>query len=309
MKFRLGAMSVGDILDRSLKLLFSRLGTFYAIGLIIQLPLVIIQIVAANATAVDMQLMIVLGLVILFLTLILNFVAMAAQLKVIEQEFIDNKIGVGGAIGFAFTRFVPLILVSITLGLVVFVGMLLCIVPGIIFFCLYAFSAQAVVLEGYGPFKGMDRSAKLAKGFKGRIFGILCLTTLLNLGLSFGLGLALNALFPTGEAVLDANKIQDFKQNTTNHTIQVVINSLVQIVITTYTTICLTLTYFDLRTRKEGFDLELAARGLPQEDRPRRARADRDDDEFDDEADDRPRRSRRDDDDDDLDERRPRRRD
>jgi hypothetical protein len=38
MKFAIGAMSAGDVLDRGLKLLFARLPTFYLIHLIVLLP-------------------------------------------------------------------------------------------------------------------------------------------------------------------------------------------------------------------------------------------------------------------------------
>src|SRR5262249_22357332 len=44
MKFRIGEMTVGDILDRGLKLLFSRLGTFYTINLIVLLPVLAFQL-------------------------------------------------------------------------------------------------------------------------------------------------------------------------------------------------------------------------------------------------------------------------
>ena len=46
-------------------------------------------------------------------------------LKVIEQEHIDQKIGIGAAISFGLTRFFHLLFVSIIYGLVVFVGFLM----------------------------------------------------------------------------------------------------------------------------------------------------------------------------------------
>lgn len=38
MRFQIGAMTVGDILDRGLKMLLLKLGTFYVINLIVLAP-------------------------------------------------------------------------------------------------------------------------------------------------------------------------------------------------------------------------------------------------------------------------------
>jgi hypothetical protein len=45
-----------------------------------------------------------------------------------------------------------------------------------------------------------------------------------------------------------------------NAAINGIVDQLVNILLGSYVAICMTLLYFDLRIRKEGFDLELAAR-------------------------------------------------
>jgi len=47
--------------------------------------------------------------------------------------------------------------------------------------------------------------------------------------------------------------------NTTNQLINVILSFPFNVLVGTYASICITLLYFDLRIRKEGFDLELAA--------------------------------------------------
>jgi hypothetical protein len=44
-----------------------------------------------------------------------------------------------------------------------------------------------------------------------------------------------------------------------NYVINVLVIQLVNILVQTYLAVCITLLYFDIRIRKEGFDLELAA--------------------------------------------------
>jgi hypothetical protein len=301
MQFRLGRMSVGDILDRSLKLFLSRLGTFYAISLIVQSPLIAFQILAPTPTEMGWNFVLIVGGTVL-LSFVLTLVGMAAQIKVIEQEFIDRKIGIGEAFGFALTRSVPVIVVSFVLGIIFTVGLYLCCVPGVIFMCMFAVAVQAVVLEGDGPFDGMGRSVKLTKNYRGRIFLIGFLYFILYIMVVGVLAVVLNKFVPANQFVIDANGLpKEVVRNQTNQIIQILITTPITIFFSTYLTICLTLVYFDLRTRKEGFDLELLARGMPQ-DRRRRSRGD---DDYEDDDDDRPRRRRAADDDDDD---RPRRR-
>jgi hypothetical protein len=287
MKFRLGAMSIGDILDLGLKLLLRRLGTFYAIGLIFHLPLIALQILGPTRFSWDDMTM---WFACAFLGVILNQFVMAAEIKVIEQEYVGNNVGVGRAIVFAFSRFVPLLLASVVFDVFMVVGFMLCIVPGLIVMCMYAFASQTVVVEGAGPFQGLDRSAKLTVGFVGRILGLVLVIVVVRFGVGFGVDWALDQVFPAVERVIDADKLQVDKTNPTNRVIQTLLSALITILITTFGTICLTLTYFDLRTRKEGFDLELAANGMSPVVRSRRREADDERDDFDDEA---PRRRRR----------------
>jgi hypothetical protein len=298
MQFRLGRMSVGDIFDRGLKLLFSRLGAFYLIGLIVQSPLILFQILLPMMmNANNLGALVIAGLVSLVLMLILTLIGMAAQIKIIEQAYIDRNVGIGETLSFALSRVLPLFAVSFFFGLLVGVGFLMCIVPGCIFIAMYGLAVQAVVLEDMGPVEGMNRSARLTRKFRWRVFGIWALNFVLQIVVGGVLGVVLEMLAPVGQPVFNVRGAPNVVFNQTNQIIHAVVTSLVTILFNTYGAICLTLAYFDLRTRKEGFDLELAARGLPQDER----------DDYDDDDDDRPRRRHRDDEEDDDDDR-PRRR-
>ena len=66
--------------------------------------------------------------------------------------------------------------------IVVIGGMLgmiiLLVVPGLIFFCVYAVAVPACVVEGLGPIDSMSRSAFPTRGDRWRVFEILCLVYL-----------------------------------------------------------------------------------------------------------------------------------
>jgi hypothetical protein len=253
MKFQIGAMTVGDILDRGLKLLLARLGTFYAINLIVLSPIIAVQLATPVLGAG-------LGfLVVPILNLILQPIGTAAILHVISQEFVDQRVGVGDAFRFALSRFGTLLGASIISGFIIGIGLGCILVPGLIFWTWYALVPQVVVVEGLGVTASLNRSKQLGEGFRWRIFGIICLVLTLMVIILVALALLLGQVFPQNEVVPVAGGGIRFVLNYRNYAIDTVITELVIILMGTFQAVCLTLLYFDLRIRKEGFDLEMAA--------------------------------------------------
>ncbi len=139
--------------------------------------------------------------------------------------------------------------------------LLLLIIPGILCALSYAVVNQIVMLEGLSGSPALERSAELTRGSRGRIFGILLLLNILVAIFSAGLGLVLKGAFPPGgDPVLGARGLEYTAFQHPGYEINKIAEFLVQMVAGAYGAICVTLIYFDLRVRKEGFDLEVAAR-------------------------------------------------
>lgn len=274
MKFQIGAMSVGDILDRGLKLFLARLPALYLINLIVLSPVIGYQLLlplllmegengAGAAAAVG-----ILGgaLLILFLTLVLQPIGSAAILHIISQEFVDRHVGIGSAFGFALPRFGSLLGASILVGFITGFGFLFCLVPGFMFMTWYAFFAQVIVVEGLSASASMDRSKQLGQGYRWRIFGIILLIGLLTNVIPSLLNLGLEAILPASETVPTEGGGSRVVPHLGNQAIHTLVTQLVTILFAAYQAVCMTLLYFDLRIRKEGYDLELAAES--QQDTP-----------------------------------------
>jgi hypothetical protein len=258
MKFQLGSMTTGEILDRGLKVLFRRLGTFYLVTLILTSPLLAYQCLVVLAEFTDTA-AIVTGLLAIILYFVFVFVATGAIIYIIAQEHIGSPVGTGQAMSYAFRRFGDLFVTSFLVGIVMMVGFMLLIIPGIIFALWYSLSTQVVMLENCGGTKAMARSKQLTEGFRGRIFGLLVLTGILGGVVVYLINLGLMNILPISETI-QTDRFAFTKINKPNYLIIQVVDFLVQTLFSTYTSICLTLAYFDLRVRKEAFDLELVAR-------------------------------------------------
>jgi hypothetical protein len=255
MRFQIGAMSAGDILDRGLKILLSRLPTFYLINLIVLSPAVLAELLLPT---LDQRLI---GAPTDFMVGLLNFVleplAAAAILHVIAQEFIDQHATLGEAIRFANRRFVGLFGTSLLGSLITFLG-LLCVVPGILFLIWFVLVAQVVVVEGFTGVKALGRSMKLTEGHRGRVIGLGLLFFVMMGILMFSVGL-FEEVIPSTE-LIESDRGEMEVLNFRNYAIQVLLSTLLIILVQTYRSVCWTLLYFDLRIRKEGYDIELAAR-------------------------------------------------
>ncbi|HEY2783586.1 MAG TPA: hypothetical protein VGJ05_01310 [Fimbriiglobus sp.] len=257
-------MTIGDVLDRGLKVLFTRLPIFYAINVIVLAPAILIQLaipfVINSGTQADSTIAIsfvVLGIVVL-VSLILQPIGTAAIVHIIMETYVGRKPGIGQAFSFAFTRFLPLLGASIVVGLIVFVGLIACIAPGVYFAVSYIFVTQVVVLERLSAGEALSRSQKLISGHRGRVFGLIVIIYIVIILVNAVLSIGLEKVLPNQKAV-PANGGIRLEINTVNYILDTLISELVQIIFTTYLAVCTTLLYLDVRIRKEGFDIELAS--------------------------------------------------
>jgi hypothetical protein len=122
--------------------------------------------------------------------------------------------------------------------MLVFMGLVLLIVPGIMIACGLALGATALVLEKLpAASDALQRSWSLTHGYRAKVFAALFVTIILLMIPVIGMGVVsavvgLEALFTIASVVLS-------------------------VLITPFLYVTVTVLYYDLRVRKEGFDLEM----------------------------------------------------
>jgi uncharacterized membrane protein len=190
---------------------------------------------------------------------ILQPIATAATLYVISRDYLGQSAGAGEALQFAVGRFGRLLWASFLAGIIIGVGGLLCI-PAFIFMVWYIFVGQVVVMENLGGEKALNRSKELTSGHRWRVFAVWLLVFVIALVVGAAIGY-MDLILPQFEIVnTDTGRTEVL--NYRNYCIEQVLLRVVLVLIESYSAICFTLFYFDLRNRKEGFDLQLAA--LPE---------------------------------------------
>ena len=143
-------------------------------------------------------------------------------------------------------------------GLAYVVAILAAIVATAYLGCSWLVAPVVVVVEKMGPISALGRAWRLSGGHRWRIFGIQVLLFILNLVLMLLIG----GLFG-GFAAFGGQSGTPGQLGVTS-VIQTLVNLASTIVWAPVEWIAFTVLYYDLRVRKEAFDLQLAAEALPQ---------------------------------------------
>jgi hypothetical protein len=134
-------------------------------------------------------------------------------------------------------------------GLVTIVSFLLLIIPGIYMMCRLSVAVPAALLENLGPRASLERSFALTKGNAGRAFLIFLLYAVILY--------AAVALFAVPFVFGSASAQNDPVMLRMWTALSEVGSFVAEVLITPILTIGMAIFYFDLRVRKEAFDLQM----------------------------------------------------
>jgi len=149
--------------------------------------------------------------------------------------------------GFAGSRFGTILGANIMSGFLTVLATLALVIPGIVVACGYSVAAEAAALESGTASEALRRSWDLTKGFKLKALALGVVSIGLILVVYLGAGVLGGIM---GEVVggLDV--------------VLAVLAACVSLLIYPVISCVFTLFYYDLRVRKEGFDLEMLSRQL-----------------------------------------------
>jgi len=169
---------------------------------------------------------------------LLNF-ASAATVVMVADVYLGREPSVAEALKRVGGRAGPIFAAAVCTGVLILVGVLLCVIPGIFAYALLFAVPIVVMVEEKGPLAALERSVALADGHLLRILGTAVLAQLIVLAAAFGLGLAAGVL-EAGAAGAVAD----------------VLVRVLPIFLYPFPVVVSTLLYFDIRIRKEGFGMD-----------------------------------------------------
>lgn len=239
-------LSLGEVLDVSFGLYRSLFVPLLVVAVICQaIPMALGVYLGASG---EMFVNILPSLLYGALAVILGSIGIAASTFIVSDAYLGRETSATVALQRATTLLGRLIVVSILTSILVGLGFLLLIVPGVILLSGLLLSTVVAVLEAPpSAIAAMGRSWDLTRGFRGKVFLTVLVAFLLLLVPSIAIGGA-GAIFGDSDGTVSL--------------IILVLESVLQIFIYPFVYVAMTILYYDLRVRKEGFDLELLASSL-----------------------------------------------
>lgn len=251
-------MGIGEVIDGAFRLYRAEWKAFLGIAAFVVIPTTFLQLwvtelVLANADIGPTSAAIgqILGLTLVFIAvqfLLVQPFLVAAVARAAADTYLGEPVSIGATYRFALERLLPILWVTILSSLAVFGGFILLVIPGIIAVVRLTFAPAVLVVEGQGGPAALRRSWHLSSGSFWRVLGALVISGLIA-------SVIATVLSIPAELVVQALGPQAWP-------ISALATSLVTVLTTPFTILVIVLLYFDLRIRKEGFDLEVMAREL-----------------------------------------------
>lgn len=245
MSLELHPLSTGEILDGALTLLRRYFALVLGIAVACEgIPTAIAVYLDLTGGAVQNP-----GLALLnqLLTVVGSVLVTGASVRVVSEAYLGRTPVFGDAMRFAGSRFGSIFGATFMSGVLTILATLLLIIPGIVVACGYSVASQAAALEAGSSGNALRRSWGLTKGFKWKAFGLWIVAVAFPVVVLLGAGV-LGGVLAEFVGGLDA--------------VMAILASLVLLLMYPVIAFVFTVFYYDLRVRKEAFDLEVLSRQL-----------------------------------------------
>lgn len=260
-------LRIGEILDVAIKIYRSNFATLVkAVALVVAPVQILVAIVQASAPDNPVQTPVPGStsppeidfaefwgffaglLVVSILGALAAQVATAASLKAVSGAYMGEKPDWRQSLRFALSRLGPLVWLGLLTNLLLFLGLLLCVVPGVYLYGAWAVVVPVLLLEDVRGRRALGRSRALVRDRWWPTFAAIVLGAILVFVVQSAFGLLLGAIFVAGG---DSGVVQLVAS--------AAIGTVSGVLAAPFSAALVAVVYFDLRVRKEGLDLELLA--------------------------------------------------
>lgn len=242
-------LSTSELLDRTFHLYKNNFVVFFSIVAIPQLLVLATQLLYAKfaLSSHPSTPSLLASLPISWLSLLCLSISEGATVIAVSELHLGRKTGISSAFRGMQGSIWRVTWISLAISWIVGFGLILLIIPGILWALEYSLAVPVTVLEKTDLRITKLRSGELTKGSRGRVFVIYALLSFLGWAVGAGLDFAFDSSVPWHpQATITGTKF----------VFEVVSGFLTSSVVGPLLTIALTLLYYDERVRKEGFDLQ-----------------------------------------------------
>jgi hypothetical protein len=255
-------MGIGELVDGAIKLYRRDWLTLTGIAALALVPVTFIQVWVtqvlvgsldefaseAEFQAMTTQVILVTIVFVAVQLLIVQPFLVAAISRAAADAYLGERVTLGRTLRYALSRLPAILWITIITAVLTIIGFMVFIIPGIIAAIRLSLTPAVLVVEDVRGTKAVGRSWRLTAGHFWRVLGTLILS-----GLIGAIGAAIIQI-PT-ETISTMVGPEGWPVSALG-------SVLASVLITPFSLLIVVLLYFDLRVRKEGFDIEVMAQEL-----------------------------------------------
>jgi hypothetical protein len=243
--------SATEIIDAAAQLLRQHYQELVATTALFMIPVILLRLIFPVQAFTPGQMPVLSsfrgGFVVWCAAIVFGSMSNGAVVTIVSDSYLGRDVTISAAINRVIGRFGTVLGAAILQALAIGLGFVLLLIPGFIFLAWYFATMNVVMVEGKGASEALRRSHELVKGSVGRVLGTLLLAGIIVVVIQFLVSMVLALVVPALR---------------TNVNLTTILSYIVGIFIYPLVTVVITLLYYDLRIRKEGFDLELMGKEL-----------------------------------------------
>jgi hypothetical protein len=267
-------LGIGEVLDVGIKIVWRNAATMLWIVVPIVLP---VQFASSLVTvsaededfgttsatgevtydAGDVWLYVTAFIVVVVLGLLASTLSTGACFKGVGDAYLGERPSAKASLGYALRHMHSIIWVTVLGWILALLGFVACILPGIWLYVSFAVAVPVLLTEGLRGRKALGRSRRLVKGRWWPAFAIILLGTLLT-GI---VSAVISGLLEVASLTSPDNTVVGVLTGTVGNTVAAALT-------TPFSAAFVAVLYFDLRVRKEGFDLQIFAERIGLAPRP-----------------------------------------
>ena len=233
-----------EIIDAAIEVYRRNPIPFLVVAAIIRVPWLIAQIVFIAPIQDDLNAVVVPGMLIGLGNMLTTFIMAGWVVQIASEVYLGHHTDAFESLRRIAGRIPSVFVAAMLQTIAIMFGLVMFLFPAVWISAVLFAVIPVVVLERRGPFQAFDRSGELSKGVKGHVLSALGLIAGIWIVTKIG-GAIVAQLVPSPQLQLTVAAIAD-------------------IVVYPLFGIASTLIYYDIRIRKEGFDLEMMAKqGTP----------------------------------------------
>jgi len=162
-----GHIDIGGILSEATETWKKAFATIWIIALILFIPVGILSYFSDRGWFI--------GLIYFVAAVLANLYIQGVLARIVQDVREDGKVdwSVGELLKSISPKLLPLLGLTIVLSILISIGLVLLIIPGIIMLLVWFVAVPVLIIEDKGVFESMSRSGELTKSNRWRIFGLM----------------------------------------------------------------------------------------------------------------------------------------